>query len=333
MTGYAPKAPNAKDYISWPADFGQRFTVCVDTEEEFDWQAPLSRDHRATASARAIPDAARRFQDLGSALTWLVDHPIATDPAAIDYVRAALEVEGGAVGTQLHPWVNPPFEPVDLPEHSFAGNLSRELEAAKLDALTDAITTAFDCRPILYRAGRYGLGGNSLELLAERGYRLDTSMRARFDYRAEQGPDYRAIGNAAFRTGPGGAIVELPFTTVYAGPSGRAGPALYQVAARIPYGPGLLARLGLVNRVSLTPEDIPLDAALAAVRTAVGQGHALISLAFHSPTLEPGHTPYVRDQADLARFWRWWDGVLGLLDKLGVRNATHDQLDVATRRD
>lgn len=331
MTGYAPRAPTSDEYISWPAHFGQRFTICVDTEEEFDWQAPLSRDHRATASARAIPDAARRFHDLGSALTWLVDHPIATDPAAIDHVRAALAVEGGAVGTQLHPWVNPPFDAADLPEHSFAGNLSRQLEAAKLDVLTDAIATAFGRRAIIYRAGRYGLGPNSLELLAERGYRLDTSMRARYDYRAVQGPDYRAIGNAAFRTGPGGAIVELPFTTVYAGRSRRAGPALYRLAARFPRGPGLLARLGLVTRVSLTPEDVPLEAALAAVRTAVEQGHTLISLAFHSPTLEPGHTPYVRDQADLARFWRWWGGVLGLLDKLGVRNATHDQIDAATR--
>lgn len=332
MAGYTPKAPNAADYVTWPADFGQRYTVCVDTEEEFDWHAPLSRENRATASARAIPDAARRFRDLGSALTWLVDHPIATDPPAIDHVRAALSVEGGAVGTQLHPWVNPPFEAADTPEHSFAGNLPIDLEAAKLDTLTDAITSAFDRQPILYRAGRYGLGPNSLNLLAERGYRLDTSMRARYDYRAEQGPDYRAIGNAAFRTGPDGAIVELPFTTVLAGRTGRVGPTLYDIASRIPHGPGVLARLGLVDRVSLTPEAIPLDAALEAVRTSVGQGHTLISLAFHSPTLEAGHTPYVRDAADLAEFWRWWDGVLGLFAKLGVQNATHDQIDAAVRR-
>ena len=32
------------------------------------------------------------------------------------------------------------------------------------------------------------------------------------------------------------------------------------------------------------------------------RGHRLFSLTYHSPSLEPGHTPYVRDEADLDRF-------------------------------
>jgi hypothetical protein len=33
-----------------------------------------------------------------------------------------------------------------------------------------------------------------------------------------------------------------------------------------------------------------------------GQGHRLFSLTYHSPSLEPGHTPYVRNDEDLAAF-------------------------------
>ena len=54
-----------------------------------------------------------------------------------------------------------------------------------------------------------------------------------------------------------------------------------------------------------------------------------ISFSFHSPSLEPGHTPYVRDAADLARFWTWWDGVLNLLAREGVQPASAEQLVAA----
>lgn len=69
----------------------------------------------------------------------------------------------------------------------------------------------------------------------------------------------------------------------------------------------------------MTPEGIPLAEALEAVRVAVGEGLRVLSFAFHSPSLAPGHTPYVRDAADLAAFWTWWDRVLAELDRLGVQ--------------
>ena len=324
---YRPQAPAAANRVRWPADFGQRFTIFVDTEEEFDWDAPFDRAARSVSATAAIPDAAARFAGLGAPLTFLVDHPIATDPAAIDAVRRALEVAGCAVGTQLHPWVNPPFDEVVSNRTSFAGNLPRALEAAKIDALTAVIGVAFGRAPKVYRAGRYGLGIDSLALLEERGYRFDSSMRSRYDYTAIGGPDYRAIGNAAFRAG---GVIELPMTTVFTGAARGIGPQLDRLAGRLPKGQGLLARLGLLHRVALTPEEMPLEDALEAVRVVVGEGLALLNFSFHSPSLVPGHTPYVRDARDLAAFWEWWTAVLGLLDRLGVRGASVDDLLAAT---
>jgi hypothetical protein len=82
--------------------------------------------------------------------------------------------------------------------------------------------------------------------------------------------------------------------------------------------------------VSLTPEDMPLGEAKEAIRVAVGEGLRLLNFAFHSPSVEPGHTPYVRTAADLAASLRWWDEVLALLDRLGVRAASVDQIVTAT---
>ena len=55
----------------------------------------------------------------------------------------------------------------------------------------------------------------------------------------------------------------------------------------------------------------------------------MLNFSFHSPSLAPGHTPYVRNAADLARFHAWWSTMLDHLDRAGVRPATLDELVAA----
>ncbi len=257
------------------------------------------------------------------ALTYLIDHPIVSSPEAVGILRGAIEDGRSAIGSQLHPWVNPPFDEVVNAANSFVANLPRQLQVAKLAALTQAITEAFGRPPLAYRAGRYGIGPETFELLAAQGYRLDSSMRPGYEYGGEGGPDFAAVPNRAFRQS---GVIELPFTTVFTGRARSGGVSLYRALGRIPKGRGVAARLGLLSRVSLTPEDMPLADALEGVRVAVGEGLRVLNFAFHSPSLEPGHTPYVRDAADLAAFWRWWEEVLALLERLDVRNASLGEL-------
>ena len=310
--------------VAWPPRFGTRFCVFVDTEEEFDWDAPLQRGGHGVSAMSAVPEAHRRFADAGVPLTYMADYPIVADARAVDVLRGVLTDGVSAVGTQPHPWVNPPFDEPLTPANSFVGNLPEALEAAKLDALTAMIAAAFGAPPRVYRAGRYGIGPATLRLLAARGYALDSSMRARYSYASEGGPDFTAIGNAAFRRD---GIVELPLSTVYTGGARRGGARLYDLLARLPRGRGAFARAGLLSRVALTPEEMPLADALEAVAVAVGEGVRLLNFAFHSPSLAPGHTPYVRDAADLAAFYlaafyRWWDTVLADLARRGVEAAS-----------
>lgn len=330
---YRAPRPDPLDLVAWPEAFGTRFMVFVDTEEEFDWRGPFRREARATTAAAAIPDAHRRFADGGTPLTFLVDHPIVSDPAAVAHLRGALADGRSAVGTQLHPWVNPPFDEDLCNFNSFPGNLAERLECAKLAELTTAITAAFGRAPRIYRAGRYGLGVNTARLLVEHGYAADSSVRAAYDYSALGGPDFRAVGNAAYRFGPGKALLELPLTTVFTGVARGGGSALYGALSRLPRALGVAARSGLMSRVALTPEQMPIADVTEAIRIAAGQGERLLNFSFHSPSLVPGHTPYVRDEADLAAFWRWWDAVLALLARLGVAAASLDEvLEAGARR-
>lgn len=314
---FRPLSPGRTALINWPQDFGTRFVVFVDTEEEFDWNQPLAPKNNSVDTIASLPEAHARFAGLGVPLTMMVDFPVATNPRAIDLIRPLLTGHS-CIGSQLHPWANPPIFETLTPGSSFAGNLPRGIEAAKLDALTDAIETAFGRRPTAYRAGRYGLGKASFELLSERGYRLDSSMRPHFSYASEGGPDFSALDNHAFRVG---SLVELPLTTVFTGRARAFGRKLYQLGAYVPKGRAVLARTRLLQRIPLTPEGIPVAEAIEAIRIAIGEGLRILNFAFHSPSLTPGYTPYVRDSADLRAFWNWWDSVLVELDRLGTRSC------------
>lgn len=302
----------------YPAEAPPCFLVFIDTEEEFDWSAPLSRTHHATRHVRAIPTMQHVFDANGVAPTYLVDHPIVQSDAAVDILGAIRARGGCAIGAQLHPWVNPPFEEALTPANSFAGSLAAPVERAKIAALTGRITERFGVRPLIYRAGRYGVGPNSAAILEELGYRLDVSVRAGFDYSAEGGPDFTRFGLDPFWAGAQGRLLALPLGAAYIGALRRAGARLYRLAGAVPHARGALARTRLLARIPLTPEGVPVEDAKEAIRVLAGEGTRVFSLSFHSPSLEPGHTDYVRDAGELKAFYRWWEAVFDLFGRLGV---------------
>lgn len=304
--------------------FGSRFAIFADAEEEFDWSRPVSRDARRTTAIAALPAVNRRFIERGVVPTYLVDHPVVDSPASAATIRAMVEDDVCEVGAQLHPWVTPPFDEPVTQANSFAGNLPPALERAKLAALTRRIEEATGRRPRIYRAGRYGVGAGSAALLEDAGYRLDVSVRALFDYRGEGGPDFSACPVWPWWASPN--LLELPLTAAFVG-RWRARPALHRHAwLRAP-----LARAGLLNRIALTPEGVPLGEALAAIDRLLDDDVRLFSLSFHTPSVEPGHTPYVRDAADLKRFWAWWDGVLNRFARAGVRAVRGSEIIASAR--
>jgi len=330
--GRIDRPPHPADVVSLPASLGRRFLVFVDTEEEFDWTQPRRRDATATTAIAALPEAHRRLAGYGICPTYLVDYPVASDPLAVDLMRPLLDAGECAIGTQLHPWVNPPFDEELTVANSFVGNLPEAIERAKLLTLTDRIAASFGKRPQIYRAGRYGIGPNSARLLEEAGYRLDVSVRALFDYSAEGGPDFTHHDATPSWGGPGRLLLELPLSAVYAGRARRFGRRLYPAAGRVMRARGLLSRSGMLSRIALTPEGTPLPDARRAIRTLLDDGQQLLSISFHSPSVVPGHTPYVRDAADLRDFYAWWDGVLTMLAREGVEPIGADALIAAMWR-
>lgn len=314
--GRLDHAPRAADRVVFDADFGPRFAVFVDTEEEFDWTKPRSRAETGTSHIQYLTEFQALADAHGIEPCYLIDWPVADTPSAAEVIAKLVAGGNATVGTQLHAWVNPPFDEEVNTFNSFAGNLPIELERAKLTALTERIEQAVGVRPQVYRAGRYGVGANTAVLLNELGYRADVSVRPHFDYSHEGGPNFVKADSRPYWVGWGGELLELPLGVAFTGSLRRFGRWLYgRRKGRWVAG---LARAGMVSRVALTPEDMPAGDVKDAIDAMLDDGLRYLSFSFHSPSVAPGHTPYVRNSAELSEFYRWWDVILAHLAKRGV---------------
>jgi hypothetical protein len=314
------------------AGFGQRFVVTVDTEEEFDWDKPLNRSDHGLGH---IPRLGK-FQQFCEAERvtpiYLVDWPIAQSREAAEVLRGPIAAGKAEIGVQLHPWVNPPFEEEVNQHNSFAGNLPRDLEKAKFLNLYNAIVRNFETAPLIYRAGRYGVGPNTGEILAANSIAIDSSVRAKFDYSAGGGPNYRHHPIVPYWLDDERSLLELPLTTVFWGPLRRQGEWLYPALWRTPRLRGALSRVGLLERIPLTPEGVSVDEAIRGIDIALDDGLPVLVFSFHSPSLRPGHTPYVRSGDDLDLLYDWWRRVFAYLELRGIKPASVAQIMQAVER-
>lgn len=306
---------------------GPYLLVIVDAEEEFDWRT-FSPAATSVGAMRCQEAAQRIFEKYGLVPTYAVDYPVADQSLGYEPLKEFLADGRCEIGAQLHPWVTPPVVENIGVRHSFAGNLPRELEYEKLRQLTARIEDTFGVHPVLYRAGRYGTGPNTPEILESLGYQIDCSVVPWSNLSWQGGPDYSAMSAQPYWFGPSADLLELPVTAALLGVLRNASPRFFSTisspifeACRVP---GVCARLGLIERIKLTPEGTTLPEAVRLTRALLKHGrHQIFTLSYHSPSLEPGHTPYVRTRRDLDRFLAWIEDYLAFFfEEVGGFPAT-----------
>lgn len=321
-TGSMLVPPPAGASAGFASGFGRRVLLTVDTEEEFDWNGPFRRDGHGLSHVTAIPRFQSFCEGIGAHPVYLVDWPIVADARFVEIIGDAVRRGTAEVGVQLHPWVNPPFEEEVSMHNSFAGNLPPALEAAKFMVLRDAIEAAFGTAPLIYRAGRYGLGPDTAALLKAAGIRIDTSVRSLFDYSHQGGPDYSRHPLAPYWVDAERELLELPVTSVHWGVLRKFGVGLQRTGAKVPHALGAMSRLGLLERIALTPEDVSIGEALRGIDIACRNGLPVLVLSLHSPTLAPGHTRYAASESDVEALYEWFAAVYADLDRRGIRSCT-----------
>ena len=281
--------------------------VVIDTEEEFDWRSPHSRAATGVTAMRDIHKVQTLFDDRGVKPCYVMDYPVVSQAEGATPLLEIFRDGRCTVGAHLHPWVTPPFEEEVNGFNSFPGNLPEDLEYRKLSVLRDEIGRVFGDAPTVYKAGRYGVGRNTVRVLERLDMTIDLSVTPGFDYSGAGGPDFSRHSNRPFRYGEQLRSLGLPCTGGVVGFLGDAAAPAYSVCSstlgqrlRVP---GILARLGAAERLRLSPEGYSLAEMIRATEHLLRRSATrVLTLSFHSPSVRAGCTPYVRNQRDLDAF-------------------------------
>lgn len=289
-----------------------RLVVSIDTEED-NW-LPYSPTGYATENAGRIPRLQRLFSEFGVRPTYLVTYQMASSQNAAAILKEIHEAGDCEIGTHCHPWSQPPYEERHVIENSMLCNLPEELQARKIEHLHRTIQDRFGITPTAFRSGRWGYSPAVASTLRSLNYEVDSSVTAYTDWRDCHGPDFSAIPPAPYRFDPpnvyahkqDGPLLEVPASVSYLQRDAAFSHAVSEGIRRSPLRRlrllGALDRLRLLNKVSLSPEMSSVADMVALVERMRSQGHQLVTMWFHSSTLMPGLTPFVKTEEDARMF-------------------------------
>jgi len=297
---------SADSRVQIRADVSPLLFVIVDTEEEFDWSAPFARTNTSVRAMRHIDRLQRVLSARQIVPTYVVDFPIASQRDGFAPLKEFADHGHARIGAHLHPWVTPPLVEELNTRNSFGCCLGEALETEKIKVLTNQVAESFGQPPTVYKAGRYVFGPTTVSALEALGFTIDVSVNPRMNYSSEGGPSFDAFDTTPFFFGSRRRLLEIPCSTDYTGVAGPLAPSLHRMISKSSLEwtrlVGIMSRLRVVNKIMLSPEGSTLEEMKALTRSLLRRGVRTFSLTLHSPSVEPGCTPYVRTSADLAQF-------------------------------
>lgn len=288
--------------------------VSLDTEED-NWIP--TRTSVTVENIAAVRALAKFFDRLGVRPTYFTTYQVALDRRAVETLREACADGRGEVGAHLHPWNTPPLVMPLEPRVTMLNNLPGELQRAKLVRLTASLVDAFGEAPQVFRAGRFGFGREAVAPLVDCGYQVESSVAPFMNLEAmDGGPNFVGAPITPYLLKPGrdvreaaldGTLLEIPLSYGFSrGPFRFWDPVCRMLEGspqRRLHFPGIASRLGIVRRLSLSPEYVPTADMLTLSRRLLEHGVPYLQLSFHTPSLMPGLSPFTRTAADVARLY------------------------------
>ena len=301
--------------------------VSLDTEED-NWHR--SRDGVTVENIRELPRQARFFERLGVRPTYFTTYQVAIDPCGADVMREVGDHGRAEIAAHLHPWNTPPLDEPLSPSNSMTKNLTAALQLAKLERLTAVLAETCGEAPTAFRAGRYGVGAETIGALVKCGYQVDSSVSPTVDLRSvDHGPNFVGAPLTPYRVSasrdvreadPAGPVVEIPLSYGFnRGPFGFWDP-LRRVLEAAPLRwlrlDGVASRTGLVRRLSLSPEFQSTKDMLTLSARLLDHGVRYLHMSWHTPSLKPGLSPFAPTRAAVERLYASIEAYLDGLARL-----------------
>lgn len=290
-----------------------RLLITVDTESDA-WSP--SRAPARCDNLRQLARFDTFLQGLGLRATYLLTWRAANDPWGTEFLSDLSRSGRATLGSHLHPWSCPPYEEPFVLGNTMCSNLPEDLQVRKLQTLTDRVTELRGSPPISFRAGRWGFGPTTASALVRCGYRVDSSVTPWISWAEFHGPSFIGAPNRIYRIRPGGdvlsedpegSLVEVPVTVGYTrrpfAPLNLMRQALIESPLRSLRLAGIAWKLGLIRRVTLTPEENTARDLISVSRHMLDLGLDHLNLALHSQSLSPGIVPVVHGEREVNRLY------------------------------
>jgi len=315
--------------VRFPVSTRPLLVVTVDTEEEFDWDAEFNRDATQVTALDYIWRIQNILDEYGITPTYAVDHPVASSKTHIGELKSYIESNRAEIGAQLHAWVTPPYAEDLCARNSYQCNLPADLELEKLRVLKGAIEENFHATPLTHRAGRYGIGANTVSSLIKLGFEVDMSLSPAFDWRADGGPDFSDLAPDVFWSGPERKLLVVPNSSAFIGRLRALGPFIHQARfAETSAGrllAGALSRTRMLEKIFLSPEGHTYDKLTRLTKALLAAGCRVVTFSLHSPTLKAGCTRYTSSEAEVEQFLakcrRYFDFFFGEMQGRAVTSS------------
>lgn len=230
----------------------------------------------------------------------------------------------------MPPWNTPPFDEPRVERNTMLCNLPVPLQFQKMQCLHETIVKNFGVIPTAFRTGRWGYSNQVAGSLEKLAYTIDTSITPYTYWSKEHGPDFSSVGpepyyfnpKQIFTPTPKGRMLEIPATIGFTQTIKWAN-RVFDILKRRPIKSfrliGLLNRLGMLNKVWLSPEMCTSGGLIALTKRLMWRHVPVINLFFHSPTLQPGLTPYVRTTSKRKEFFNRIAEFLTFTREAGIR--------------
>jgi len=307
-----------------------KLVVTVDTEED-NWGCFLDRSYE-TANIEMIPYLQSLFEDFDITPTYLITYPVATNDRPVAILKEILQTDKCEIGTHCHPWNTPPLNEKRNERNSMLCNLAFKLQYEKLANLHNKIRDHFGIEPISFRAGRWGYDRQVAINLFRLGYKVDTSICSYKDWSAYHGPDfskipprhYRFSVNNVFREDPQGELLEVPATVGFRQHNFELANRIFNIISRRPFSKmkvlGLVDKLKLLNKIWLSPEVSESTEMIRLTKQLGKKRYEIINLFFHSPSLKPGISPFVKTDRDQKEFFGKIREYLSFIKAAGIES-------------
>ena len=283
----------------------KRIYITIDTEMDSDPHWIKHYPPAYTSVIKGIPRILRPIWDKYDAHPiYFVSPEVLYDKRCVAVLRREIQ-KGAVVGAHLHP------EYID-PDSTWGAGMEKILarfpcsaysdavEREKLKKLTELIEQKLGVRPEWYRAARFGADTATIRILRELGYRYDSSVTPKIDWRSKGGPDHSAARLSRYR------IAERNIYDKAAGPEDDSG--IYEFPVTI-FGKrfGILGKFLPENWLFyrwLRPSHMTsfeLKRVICEMeRTGLREGVMM----FHSMEIMVNRTPYVRTRW-MQRYYLW----------------------------